>query len=138
MFVEAWLSYFDLVVVDACKPQFFTCGTHLQYVDTLSSVLLPISSCPPGQKVYSGGNHATITSMLEAKGPDVIYAGDHLYGDVIKCRKHCDWRTLLIVPELKHKEKAIQKCSSLTEEINHLEIALAKNPDSQEGYSDMF
>lgn len=129
---EAWLSYFDLVVVDACKPQFFTSGTPLQYVDTSSSVLLPISSCPPGQTVYSGGNHATITSMLEAKGPDVIYAGDHLYGDVIKCRKHCDWRTLLIVPELKHEEKAIQKCSSLTEEINHLETALAKNPDSQE------
>ena len=70
--------------------------------------------------------------MIKTRGPDVIYAGDHLYGDVIKCRKHCDWRTLLIVPELKHEEKAIQKCSSLTEEINHLETALTKNPDSQE------
>ena len=119
-------------MVDACKPQFFTSGTPLKYVDTSSSALLPLSSCPPGQMVYSGGHHDTITNMLEARGPDVIYAGDHLYGDVIKCRKHCDWRTLLIVPELKHDEKAIQKAYKLTDKINHLEKALSKNPNSQE------
>ena len=57
--------------------------------------------------VYSGGNHVQITSLLGASGPDVIYCGDHLHADVVKCRKLCEWRTLLIVPELEHEVKWI-------------------------------
>ena len=30
----------------------------------------------------------------------VMYVGDHLWADVIRCRKNCQWKTLLIVPEL--------------------------------------
>ena len=58
---------------------------------------------PPGPLVYSGGNHQAITRLLGAQGPDVIYCGDHLHADVVKCRKLCEWRTLLIVPELRQE-----------------------------------
>ena len=57
----------------------------------------------PQPTVYSGGDHEIMTSMLGAAGPDVIYCGDHLHADVVKCRKLCEWRTLLIVPELLHE-----------------------------------
>ena len=30
--------------------------------------------------VYSGGDHNTVTRLLGARGPDVIYCGDHLFG----------------------------------------------------------
>ena len=42
---------------------------------------------PAGPLVYSGGNHETITGLLGAAGPDVIYCGDHLHADVVKCRE---------------------------------------------------
>ena len=53
--------------------------------------------------MYSGGNHQAVTRLLGAEGPDVIYCGDHLHADVVKCRKLCEWRTMLIVPELKQE-----------------------------------
>eukprot|EP00092_Neocalanus_flemingeri_P002248 GFUD01002394.1.p1 GENE.GFUD01002394.1~~GFUD01002394.1.p1 ORF type:complete len:504 (+),score=173.37 GFUD01002394.1:133-1512(+) len=129
---DSWLSYFDLVVVDACKPRFFSTGTPLQSVDTSSSTLVPLSSCPPGPAVYSGGDHATISTMLGAKGPDVMYAGDHLFADVIKCRKLCEWRTLLIVPELSHELQVSQKNSALLSHLSKLETLLADNPQLEE------
>ena len=53
-----------------------------------------------GPVVYSGGDHRTVSSLLGADGPDVLYCGDPFHADVVKCRKLCEWRTLLIVPEL--------------------------------------
>ena len=67
--------------------------------------------------------------MLAANGPDVIYAGDHLYGDVIKCRKHCEWRTLLIVPELSHELEVSQNSSELISHISRLESIVTNNQD---------
>jgi len=129
---DSWLSYFDLVVVDACKPRFFSTGTPLQRVDTSTAALLPLSSSPAGPVVYSGGDHRTISTMLGAKGPDVIYVGDHLYADVIKCRKQCEWRTLLIVPELAHELQVTQKNSGLLSHLSKLESLLAENPKLDE------
>ncbi|ETN69206.1 5' nucleotidase family protein [Necator americanus] len=33
-------------------------------------------------------------------GKDILYVGDHIFGDVLKSKKVGGWRTLLIVPEL--------------------------------------
>eukprot|EP00092_Neocalanus_flemingeri_P013163 GFUD01014182.1.p1 GENE.GFUD01014182.1~~GFUD01014182.1.p1 ORF type:complete len:513 (+),score=133.50 GFUD01014182.1:219-1541(+) len=126
---DFWMSYFDLVVVDACKPRFFSTGTPLQRVETTSSTLLPLSACLPGPEVYSGGDHITITTMLGAKGPDVIYAGDHLLADVIKCRKLCEWRTLLIIPELSHELEVTQKNVGLLSQLSKMEALIADNPE---------
>ena len=104
----------------------------MQRVDTSTATLLPLTSCPPGTVIYSGGDHTTISSMLGAKGPDVIYVGDHLYADVIKCRKLCEWRTLLIVPELSHELDVTQKNSGLLSHLNKLESLLAENPKLDE------
>ena len=128
-FPDCWLSYFDLVVVDACKPRFFSSGTPLQRVDNTSSPSTPLTLSTP---VYSGGDHSTITSMLEASGPDVMYVGDHLYADVIKCRKECLWRTMLIVPELEHELQVTHKNSGLLSHLTRLESLLAENPQLEE------
>jgi len=126
---EHWMSYFNLVVVDACKPRFFSSGTPLQRVDTTSSKLVPVNSSVPGPVVYSGGDHATITKMLGAEGHGVLYAGDHLLADVIKCRKLCEWRTLLIVPELLQELEVTQKNCGLLSQLTKVETVLADDPD---------
>jgi len=129
---DFWMSYFDLVVVDACKPKFFGSGTPLHRVDTATSTLVPLSPPPPGPVVYSGGDHRTISGMLGAKGPDIIYVGDHLFADVIKCRKLCEWRTLLIVPELSHELQITHKNYGLLSHLTKLEALLADNPKLDE------
>ena len=50
--------------------------------------------------VYSGGNCEVLSRLIGAKGKDVLYVGDHIFGDVVKSKKIRGWRTFLIVPEL--------------------------------------
>ena len=53
--------------------------------------------------VYSGGSSEILSKLVGAKGKDVLYVGDHIYGDVVKSKKIRGWRTFLIVPELNYE-----------------------------------
>ena len=51
--------------------------------------------------MFQNGSYRDLHAMLGvASGSEVLYAGDHIYGDVLKSKKALGWRTLLIVPEL--------------------------------------
>ena len=65
--------------------------------------------------MYSGGSSEVLSKLIGAKGRcsiskiadppltfcrDVLYVGDHIFGDVLKSKKLRGWRTFLIVPEL--------------------------------------
>ena len=97
-----WTHGFHLVGVDASKPRFFSSGSPLRLVATLEQGFpqVPLACPPPGPLVYSGGDQATYCSLLGVLPHSVLYVGDHLYADVVQCTRSCDWRALLIVPEL--------------------------------------
>ncbi|XP_077960707.1 cytosolic purine 5'-nucleotidase isoform X2 [Gasterosteus aculeatus] len=97
-----WKSYFDLILVDARKPVFFGEGTVLRQVDTLTGRLKIGTYTGPLQHgiVYSGGSSDMVCDLLGAKGKDIIYIGDHIFGDILKSKKRRGWRTFLVVPEL--------------------------------------
>ena len=40
------------------------------------------------------------SKLIGARGKDVLYIGDHIFGDIIKSKKQRAWRTFLVVPEL--------------------------------------
>jgi len=117
------MQCFDLVGVDACKPRFFQAGTPLQVVATLAEGFPKQNPqpAPPGPVVYSGGSEADYTRMLEVPGEQVIYLGDHLWADIIRCRKSCAWRTMLIVPELTQEVGVVQEQMGLMEQLERLE-----------------
>ena len=51
--------------------------------------------------VYQGGCYKDLHRMLGVKcGSEVLYAGDHILGDVLKSKKTVGWRTMLLIPEL--------------------------------------
>ncbi|KAK6043134.1 5' nucleotidase family protein [Cooperia oncophora] len=54
---------------------------------------------------FSGCATAFIQQMGLA-GKDILYVGDHIFGDVLKSKKAGGWRTLLIVPELNREIEA--------------------------------
>ena len=61
--------------------------------------------------VYSGGNSEVLSKLIGAKGRDVLYVGDHIFGDVLKSKKLRGWRTFLIVPELNDEVNTLNnKC----------------------------
>jgi len=82
-----WTDYFDLVVVAARKPVFFQ---------------EPVEAVPlAGQaKAFEGGHAQWLEHELGAFGEEVMYIGDHIYGDILRSKKHVSWHTLLLIPEL--------------------------------------
>ncbi|XP_054730817.1 cytosolic purine 5'-nucleotidase [Anastrepha obliqua] len=130
-----WKTYFDVIVVDAAKPLFFGEGTILRQVDTQTGALKIGTHMGPLQpgKVYSGGSCEVFTSFINAKGKDVLYVGDHIFGDILKSKKIRGWRTFLIVPELVQELHVwTDKCQYFAE-LQHLDVMLGdmyKNLDS--------
>jgi len=87
--VKPWREYFDYIVVDSRKPAFFGEGTVLRRVDVNTGKLMigrDMGALREGA-VYSGGSCEVLSKMIGAKGKDVLYAGDHIFGDVLKSKK---------------------------------------------------
>ncbi|KAA8595202.1 hypothetical protein FQN60_012337 [Etheostoma spectabile] len=123
-----WQSYFDLILVDARKPQFFGEGTVLRQVDTTTGRLKIGTYTGPLQHgiVYSGGSSDIVCDLLGAKGKDIVYIGDHIFGDILKSKKRQGWRTFLVIPELAQELHVWTDKSSLFEELQGLDIFLAE------------
>merc|ERR1712106_164077 len=99
---KSWQLYFDFTFVDARKPLFFGEGTVLRQVNKTTGQLSigTHTGKLEDMAVYSGGSSEILSRLIGAKGRDVLYVGDHIFGDVIKSKKLRGWRTFLIVPEL--------------------------------------
>jgi HAD superfamily 5'-nucleotidase-like hydrolase len=82
-----WIDYFDLVVVSARKPVFFQESQAPE-------------ACPGQVKAFMGGNALWLEHQLQAFGEEVMYVGDHIYGDILRSKKNVSWHTLLLIPEL--------------------------------------
>ena len=80
-----WVSYFDIIVTKSNKPFFFTEKKPFKKLD---------------KNIYTGGNIRDLERMLQFSGAEVLYVGDHIYGDIVRSRKETLWRTCLIVDEL--------------------------------------
>ncbi|OXU19410.1 hypothetical protein TSAR_004076 [Trichomalopsis sarcophagae] len=130
-----WKTYFDTIVVDAKKPLFFGEGTILRQVDTKTGALKLGTHKGPlhTDEVYSGGSCDVFTEMIGAKGKDVLYIGDHIFGDILKSKKIRGWRTFLIVPELVQELHVWTDKCQLFAELQSLDVMLGemyKNLDS--------
>lgn len=133
--VKPWHSYFDYIVVDACKPLFFGDGTIMREVDTKTGALKlgTYSGKMQSGKAYSGGSCDIFSDLIGSKGKDVLYVGDHIFGDILKSKKMRGWRTYLVVPEMVQELHVWTEKCSLFSKLQNLDIILGdlyKNLDS--------
>ncbi|XP_014362641.2 cytosolic purine 5'-nucleotidase isoform X2 [Papilio machaon] len=121
-----WRTYFDWIVVDAKKPLFFGEGTTLRQVDTRTGALKMGYHVGPLHEglVYSGGSCDVFTELIGAKGKDVLYIGDHIFGDILKSKKIGGWRTFLIVPELVQELHVWTDKCQLFAQLQNLDVQL--------------
>uniref|UniRef100_A0A3B5L0Z8 5'-nucleotidase, cytosolic II, like 1 n=1 Tax=Xiphophorus couchianus TaxID=32473 RepID=A0A3B5L0Z8_9TELE len=121
---KPWRAFFDLVVVDTRKPLFFADGTVLRQVDTNTGKLRIGTYTGDLQHgtVYSGGSSDIISDLLDVSGKDILYIGDHIFGDILKSKKRQGWKTFLVVPELAKElqvwEERRSKCVSVFDQNN--------------------
>jgi HAD superfamily 5'-nucleotidase-like hydrolase len=95
-----WQSLFDLVIVGARKPEFFSGRSPLFRVVNEQGLLEPCVAGPTGPGVYLGGHAELVEEYLGVSGAEILYVGDHLYTDVRVSKDIRRWRTGLIVREL--------------------------------------
>ena len=63
--------------------------------------------------VYQGGSYRHLHAMLGVhSGNQILYVGDHIYGDVMRSKKTLGWRTMLVVPELAHELRRLETARS--------------------------
>lgn len=123
-----WRDVFDLVIVAANKPNFFSSkGGFLEVVNEEGLLKPVVGNLAPG-KVYYGGNAAAVEYHLGLSGDEILYVGDHIFGDVHVSKNVLRWRTALIVRELEHElvsafdaEAALSELASLMQEKEALE-----------------
>lgn len=103
-----WTDYFDLVVVSARKPRFYEEGGEPK----------PIQGLP---HTFEGGHVAWLEERIQASGEEILYVGDHIYGDVLKSKKTASWRTLMLIPELERELGLIDAHHDDMRKMLHLE-----------------
>jgi len=101
-----WTDYFDLICVSTRKPAFF--------METPPPVPIEGSGCA---HAFTGGNADWLERTLEATGEEVLYVGDHIYGDILRSKKTLAWRTLMLIPEL---ETELDKLEAQGEDLREL------------------
>jgi HAD superfamily 5'-nucleotidase-like hydrolase len=105
----SWRGLFDLVIVEARKPSFFS-GQQAVYrlVDEEEGLLQPhYGALEPG-RVYAGGDARLVESSLGLAGAQILYVGDHLFGDVHVSKEMLRWRTGLVLREIEPEVRALE------------------------------
>ena len=121
---DTWRSLFDVVIVSANKPSFFTETNPIyRVVDEEESLLLPHYGPLEQGHVYFGGNARLVEDSLELDGGQPLYVGDHLFGDVHVTKDVLSWRTALIAREL---ETEIRDVIDFAENQRQLEALMAE------------
>ncbi|XP_048748152.2 cytosolic purine 5'-nucleotidase-like isoform X2 [Ostrea edulis] len=123
-----WTSYFDYIVVDAKKPLFFEEGTILRQVDKETGALKLGAHTGPIQsgQIYSGGSISVFHELMKIYDQEVLYVGDHIFGDILKTKKVRGWRTFLVVPELAQELLVWTKKKTLFEKLEDLDVQIGE------------
>jgi HAD superfamily 5'-nucleotidase-like hydrolase len=105
-----WRELFDVVIVSARKPEFFTTRSSLFEVVTSQGqegLLRPHSGPLKPGVPYFGGSALEVERSLGMSGDEILYVGDHMFGDVHVTKNVLRWRTALVIRELEDEIRAI-------------------------------
>lgn len=116
---ETLQDLFPYIITLANKPRFFYDNLRFLRVDPATGCMSNLEG-PFIPGIYQGGNAKLLTQYLKIQGDDILYIGDHIYGDIVRLKKDCNWRTALVVEELGDEIKRQQKAQPIEFEIIEL------------------
>ncbi|GAY43083.1 hypothetical protein CUMW_071870 [Citrus unshiu] len=136
-----WLLYFDVVITGSAKPGFFheDNRANLFQVEPESGMLLntdngtpmpQVGDISPGLllkekngtcRIFQGGSVGHLHKLLSIESSSqVLYVGDHIYGDILRSKKVLGWRTMLVVPELEREVELLWELRDLRKKLHLL------------------
>jgi len=104
---QGWRQLFDVVIVGARKPEFFTERNPFFEVVTEDGLLRPVQGPLKPGVAYLGGSAVQVERQLGISGDEILYVGDHLWGDVHVTKSVLRWRTALVLRELEGEIEAL-------------------------------
>jgi len=131
---KTWRDLFELVVVDARKPSFFTDTYPLLELADEQGLLRPSTPTLRRGGVYYGGNARLIEAYLKLSGEEILYIGDHVYADVHVTKDVLRWRTALVVREL---EAEIDETQAFAADQARLDALMARKTALEQRYSQL-
>jgi HAD superfamily 5'-nucleotidase-like hydrolase len=132
----SWRNFFDVVIVAATKPAFFQ--EHRPLMEREGERLRPAAFPLERGKIYEGGNLADLERALGVAGDQVLYVGDHIYGDILRSKKESAWRTAMIIQELETEVIAHESCHEDFARTEQLEDARQRLEDELRFYQTRF
>ena len=116
-----WRDLFDVVIVSSRKPGFFTGSNRFfQVMDDEGQHLKPFDGTLSRDAVYLGGDAGQLERLLGLSGDEILYVGDHIYGDVIVSKNLLDWRTCLILAEMNDEVAYLEAIRPIQEQVDRL------------------
>jgi HAD superfamily 5'-nucleotidase-like hydrolase len=118
----SWRDLFDLVIISARKPDFFTTRNPFFEVATEDGLLKPQTGALRPGVTYLGGSARQVETYLGLSGDEILYVGDHVFGDVHVTKNVLRWRTALILRELEDELKATNNFRDQQAELERLMV----------------
>ncbi|MCC6138911.1 MAG: HAD-IG family 5'-nucleotidase, partial [Bdellovibrionaceae bacterium] len=116
---KSWQELFSYVVVSARKPRFFYDNQSFLKVNPADGTLTNYDAdLVPG--IYQGGCASLFEKSLGVDGEDILYVGDHIYGDIVRLKKDSKWRTALVIEELSSEIQSLKQANPLQLKIQEL------------------
>lgn len=103
----SWRSLFDLVIVQARKPTFFTADSPAFEVVDDAGLLRPLRGPLQRGGAYLGGHAGLVERDLGLAAEEILYFGDHPFADVHVSKSVLAWRTGLVLRQLEDELEAI-------------------------------
>lgn len=116
---KSWIDLFEFVITFASKPKFFYDDPKYLRVNPVDGTMSNVEGkLTPG--IYQGGGAKKFTKDLDLQGDDILYIGDHIYGDILRLKKDCNWRTAMVIEELDEEIENNKKAEPYNQEIESL------------------
>lgn len=126
-----WRDLFDIIIVSARKPDFFSFSMPTFEVVSEDGLLRAYRGPLQCGGVYMGGNAVLVEQSLGLTGEEMLYIGDHVFVDVNISKSILRWRTGLIVRELEEEIDAIER---FEEEQTKLTALMEQKEQMEAGY----
>jgi HAD superfamily 5'-nucleotidase-like hydrolase len=129
-----WRELFDIKIVAARKPVFFSAEHALFEVVDEDGLLRPYAGRMKPGGIYLGGDARRVERDLELKPEDILYIGDHVYADVHVSKDMLRWRTALVLRDLEPEITAMIRFAPKQVELDRL---MAEKEELEQRYSEL-
>ncbi|XP_067010623.1 5'-nucleotidase domain-containing protein 3 [Anabrus simplex] len=129
---EDWCDFFDVIIVQARKPKFFTDESRpfREYNKKSGTQLWDRVHKLEKGKIYYEGTLKQLEDMTGWRGEQVLYFGDHPYSDLADVTLEHGWRTGAIINELTHEIETLNQ-PEFKQNINWLQMLTQLIEDHQ-------